>query len=258
MAVPAARLADALAGLLARAGARTVRVVDGRTGTVVGIAGEAPGPDVPALVAALLREALPLGAGGSDDVTLVTGRGVHVLRTGPVTGVFVHLQLDPGADVARARSALADPGVRDAVRQAVAPVPTRSPTPAAVSACAPTVGPRPDGSAPARPGGHPSPDPRPPAPRAASGSTPGRQPALAVLVTGPVRTGDGARAVAALAELSRPGAAPIVLPRRRCGSGVWSVPAARARGSTAGLPERAWAGDPETLRRLADGLRRLS
>lgn len=218
----APRLDDALAGLLARAGGRTVRVVDGRTGTVVGVAGAAaPGSDDPAEVAALLREALPPGAAGADDVTLVTDRGVHVLRPGPVAGVFVHLQLDPGADPAHARSALADPAVSDVVRRAVDAVP------------------------PVRSGPSES-DPPP------------RQPALAVLSPDRVRTGDAARAVAALAALGRPAAAPPVLPRRRSGSAVWSIPAARDAGCTAGLPERVWSGDPETLRRLADGLRGLS
>ncbi|GAA2568231.1 hypothetical protein [Pseudonocardia hydrocarbonoxydans] len=225
MAVPASRVAEVLAGLLARTGGRTVRVVDGRTGDVVGTAGDAAsGSDGPAAVAALLRDA-PRPAAGADDVTLVTDRGVHVLRTGPVAGVFVHLQLDPGADPARARSALADPGLQDAVRRALgAPNPSADPSRRAAP-------------------------PRQTAPL--------RQPALAVLATGRARTGDGARAVAALAALSGPDAAPVVLPRRRSGAGVWSIPAARVAGSTTGLPEPLWSGDLRTLRRVADGLRRL-
>ncbi|MBW0099492.1 hypothetical protein I4I73_26195, partial [Pseudonocardia sp. KRD-184] len=120
MAVPATRLAADLQALLAHAGARTVRVVDGRAGSVVAQAGDAAsGPDDPAAVAGLLREAVALGEGGLDDVLVTTDRSLHVLRPAPVAGVFVHLRLDLGADPVRARRALADPALQDAVRRAV-------------------------------------------------------------------------------------------------------------------------------------------
>ncbi|MBW0119505.1 hypothetical protein, partial [Pseudonocardia abyssalis] len=131
MAVPAPRLVAALVELSTRAGARSVRVVDGRTGTVVATAGAGPEPgdatvpgvDDPATVVGLLREAMALGTGGLDDVVVTTDRSVHVLRPATVAGVFVHLRLDVGrADTVRARRALADPAFHDAVRRAVAPV----------------------------------------------------------------------------------------------------------------------------------------
>ncbi|QJY48369.1 hypothetical protein [Pseudonocardia broussonetiae] len=463
MAVPATRLDADLATLLARAGARTVRVVDGRAGSVVAEAGDAAsGPDDPAAVAGLLREAVALGEGGLDDVLVTTDRSLHVLRPAPVAGVFVHLRLDLGADPVRARRALADPALQDAVRRAVtadpvpdlttplrivpgpapatslatssatspaapppapsavaatfgpAPVlPARVPPSAVGSAVGPAVGedgpvlaepvdppsddgvpttavpvvpaagppsvppptgrrpagspptapprrmvgpaptgggglfapvtpahpeapagpapagaapagPAPAGPAPAAPGpaapahaaatawtdpatepalagpgatgpGAPGPDaagpgpgpgplplPRPadagapdadapeadapeadaahPAPtaRRTRPATPGQQPALTVLASDRARSGAGARAAVALAELSRPDAPPVVLPRRRATGTVRSVPAPRSGGSTSGLPDRAWAKDLDTLRRLADGLRRLS
>jgi hypothetical protein len=431
MAVPATRLAADLQALLAHAGARTVRVVDGRAGSVVAQAGDAAsGPDDPAAVAGLLREAVALGEGGLDDVLVTTDRSLHVLRPAPVAGVFVHLRLDLGADPVRARRALADPALQDAVRRAVtaepasdltapldvvaptaaaapdvsaetvavpvvAPAPAAPPTvtppavarPTAPSAVAATFGrapalparvapvavveegpvlaepavPAPAAPAPAvtagptssggglftpvtpaepeapagdaapaadtaagaavrgawvdpatepalggagRSGPQALPQPRTadapetaetvaapetaapvataPEPGAAeqarsgtagttgttgtAGTTtrrtrpaaPGQQPALAVLAADPARSGAGARAAVALAELSRPDAPPVVLPRRRSAGAVRSVPAPRSGGSTTGLPDRAWAKDLDTLRRLADGLRRLS
>lgn len=249
MAVPAARLDSALAELLSRAGARTVRVVDGRTGTVVGAAGEeARGSDDPAAVAGLLRDAVVGGPGGLDDVLVTTDRSVHVLRPAPVPGVFVHLRLDlDRADVGRARRALADPAVQDAVRRAVGPVPGPRPR------TRPAAGPRPA----------PATTPTVPAPRPSSRDVMPQQPALTVLAGVRTRSGAGARAVVALAELGSPGTRSAVLPRRRSAGGVQTVPApprpaARRGGTTAGLPELAWAGDLETLRRLAEGLRRLN
>jgi hypothetical protein len=253
MADPAPWLDDVLAELLTRSGARTVRVVDGRTGTVVAAVGDAgSGPDGPAEVARLLRDAVASGpgtsgAGGPDDVLVATERSVHVFRPAPVPGVFVHLRLDAGrADPVRARRALSDPAFQDAVRRATGAVqpgaaPGRS-TPAVV----PVPHPRPARPASSGPAVAPS---RPPA---------AQQPALAVLVAERARTGDGVRAAIALAELCRPRPGMTGLPRRRS-PGEGRRPAGnRTGGVTTGLPERAWARDLETMRRLAAGLRRLS
>ncbi|MHA6782406.1 hypothetical protein ACVGOW_15670 [Pseudonocardia saturnea] len=242
MADPAPRLDHVLAELLTRAGARTARVVDGRTGTVVAAVGEAgSGPDGPAEVARLLRDAVATGAGagGLDDVLVATERSVHVFRPAPVPGVFVHLRLDAErADPVRARRAVADPALQDAVRRAVGSA-TGSPTPSVVPQPRPA---RPASSGPAVP------HPRPPAPQ---------QPALAVLVAERVRTGDGVRAAIAIAELSRSRTGTMALPRRRTPGEGRRPAASRTGGVTTGLPERAWARDLETMRRLAAGLRRL-
>lgn len=253
MADPPRRLDVALAELLRRAGARTVRVVDGRTGMVVAAVGEVgSGPDGPAEVARLLRDAVATGIGvsgpgGFDDVLVATERSVHVFRPAAVPGVFVHLRLDAErADTARARRAVADPALQDAVRRAVGPAPPGAGpgwSPPAVPAAHPVPHPRPESS------GSVVPSPRPPAPQ---------QPALAVLVAERVRTGDGVRAALALSELSRPRTATAVLPRRRSPVEGRRPTGARPTGITTGLPERAWARDLETLRRLAAGLRRLS
>ncbi|MFB9384999.1 hypothetical protein ACFFTK_17780 [Pseudonocardia petroleophila] len=135
---------------------------------------------------------------------------------------------DPAAAVPHPRPAVAP--VRAVSPVPASPVPVEAPVPAA----------------------H-----RVPAPRTAPGRPVPQQPALAGLVADRARTGDGVLAAVALAELSRPDAPPVVLPRRRAAGAVRSVPAPRP-GGTVGLPDRAWARDLDTLRRLADGLRRLS
>ncbi|WP_300011818.1 hypothetical protein [Pseudonocardia sp.] len=217
-------LADALADLLARSGARAVRVVDGRAGRVVGSAG-APAPDGgddPGTVAGLVRDAVALGRGGLDDVVVTTDRSMHVLRPAAVPGVFLHLSLGlEGVDVGRARHALAAPALHAAIRAALAPDP--------------------------RAAGIPRPRPAP--------RTPAQQPALAGLVGQQAPAGHGTRAAGVLAELIQPSPADRSLPRRR--------PAATRRprppgAVTVGLPERVWARDVDTMRRLALGLRRLS
>ncbi|MBW0112045.1 hypothetical protein I4I84_25345, partial [Pseudonocardia sp. KRD-182] len=188
MAVPATRLAADLQALLAHAGARTVRVVDGRAGSVVAQAGDAAsGPDDPAAVAGLLREAVALGEGGLDDVLVTTDRSLHVLRPAPVAGVFVHLRLDLGADPVRARRALADPALQDAVRRAVtaepvsdltAPLEVVTPAAAAPDVSAETVAVPAVAPAPAAPPTvAPTAVPWPAAPSAVA-ATFGRSPAL--------------------------------------------------------------------------------
>lgn len=147
----------------------------------------------------------------------------------PLPGVVLTPPSDPAAAVPHPRPAVAPV-------PAVSPVPAPSPVP--VEAPVPAA--------------H-----RVPAPRAAPARPVPQQPALAGLVADRARTGDGVLAAVALAELSRPDAPPVVLPRRRAAGAVRSVPAPRP-GGTVGLPDRAWARDLDTLRRLADGLRRLS
>lgn len=253
MPVPTVDTLDtSLGALLATSGARAVRVVDGRTGRVVGAAGEsAPAgrADDSAAVAQLLADQahLPVDAG---DVLVTTDRYVHLLRSTPVTGVFVHLRLDlDRADTGRAHRALADPRLHAAVRSALGPASS-------------AVAVRPPGSA----ADAPSPRPRP---RPAGLSVPAaRQPALAALAVGSAaqarglpggRSGHGLRAAGVLTELMEVGHAAGTLPRRRR-SAVQARPAAPdayALVVTAGLPERTWARDVDTMRRLLAGLRRL-
>lgn len=98
----------------------------------------------------------------------------------------------------------------------------------------------------------PAPDPGPDRrSRPARGPAPAQQPALAALAVAGVRPRAGALASVALAELTE-----AALPRRR--RGAMTPALAAAGGRPTGLPERAWARDLDTLRRLAAGLRRLS
>jgi hypothetical protein len=239
MAGPDFALAPALADLLTRSGARSVRLVDGRTGQVVGSAGDpdADGADDPATVAGLVRDAMALGQGGLDDVVVTTARSMHVLRPAAVPGVFLHVRLGlDRADVGRARHALAAPALHAAIRASLA-AGRAAPGPGAATG-EPTT---PVGVVPA--------------PRTAS-RTPAQQPALARLVVDQAPAGHGIRAAGVLAELIEPSPGELCLPRRR--------PAAAARPArpsgvlTVGLPERVWARDVDTMRRLVLGLRRLS
>jgi hypothetical protein len=137
-------LTAVLAALVSDTAASAVRVVDGRVGTVVAaVGGPASDADDATSVARLVREALACGAAASDDVVVGTRRSVHVLRRAPVVGVFLHLWLDRGRDIARARRALADPGLHEIVRRTVTgadPAGTpRQPALAAVGADRPHV-----------------------------------------------------------------------------------------------------------------------
>lgn len=308
---PARSLDAVLAELLAVAGGRSVRLVDGRTGAVVAVAGDhaadrapdgRPGADDPLTVAALLRDAVALGAGGLDHVAVTTARSVHLLRPSTVAGAFLHLRLDAHrADPDRARRALAAPALHAAVRAALTvasvprnagpwigrggtgqhpgdvavPGPRRETTGSvprnALDAPPRTAPPRPAPPRPAPP--RPAPPAGPPAPPVASPAGPpaspvaspavprprpapfpvphpARQPALADLVPEPDRSDPGARATVVLAELTD-----AALPRRRPAA---AARPARPAGVTDGLPEPVWARDTETLRRLLEGLRRLS
>lgn len=214
---------DAVLGeVLARTGARTVRVVDGRTRAVVAMAGVDAGDDIVSFAQLTALAALASAAdGGLDDVVVGARDAVHVLRKADAMGSVVHVRLDhTGGDVAAARSALASPTVLDAVR---------------------TVLPRPSPH-PVAPHARHSSDPTPVLPRPAT-SGPGRQPALSALDGGP-RTGrTGELAVIALTAEPR-----VPLPRR-------------AESAPPALPpvlDRSWSRDMSTMRRLLEGLRRLS
>lgn len=236
-----AALGVALAEVLAGSGARAVRVVDGRTGRVVGAAGDPAGDaDASAEVARLLRDQ-PHHEAAHALVT--TDRSVHLLRPTPVPGVFVHLRLDlDRADTGRADRALAAPGLHTAVRRAMAPSPS------------PRRGAAPGPSGLSRPRSRPVAVPGP--------RDPGRQPALAALAVGTVSarvgsarvgSGDGLRAAGVLAELIEVGRGEGTLPRRHRGA-VRERPAV---GVTVGLPQYTWARDADTMRRLLNGLRGL-
>lgn len=265
MAAPVPALPPALADVLTRSGARAVRLVDGRTGQVVGSAGDpdAGGADDPATVAGLVRDALASGQRGLDDVVVTTDRSMHVLRPVAVPGVFLHLRLGlPRADVVRARRALAAPELHAAIRAALGVPPDAGPPDARmpdartpdvrmpdVRMPAPRIPARPERSRP-REG-------RPPAPLPAPGPDPrtsAQQPALAGLVAERAPAEQGTRAAGVLAELIEVSPLGASLPRRRPAT-RWTRPSG---GVTVGLPERVWARDVDTMRRLVLGLRRLS
>jgi hypothetical protein len=238
-------LGTALGRLLDTTGARAVRVVDGRTGGVVGTAGDlvAGGGDDPAAVAGLVRDAVALGRGALDDVVVTTDRSMHILRPAAVPGVFLHLRLGlDRVDVVQARRALAAPALHAAIRAALAPEPVHMPAPRTrVGSTGPRAGVGPPSVVPA-----PRTDPRMPA----------QQPALAGMVAEVAPVGHGMRAAGVLAELIEVSPVGLSLPRRR--PAVAARPVRPSGGVTVGLPERVWARDVDTMRRLVLGLRRLS
>lgn len=120
MPAPHPDLDAALERVRAAAGARQVRVVDGR-GVVLASVGEppAPGADDPAAVARLVRDLRTLDS-TPGDVVVSTPGAVHVLRPCAEPGTFVQVRLArPGADPSRTGGALDAAGLR--------PLPTREP-----------------------------------------------------------------------------------------------------------------------------------
>jgi hypothetical protein len=209
-------LDDVLHEVLARSGARTVRVVDGRTRAVVAMVGDATDDDVAAFAQLMGVAAMAAaGDGGLDDVVVGTRDAVHVLRRADAMGSVLHVRLDRPGNVVEARSALASPAVLDAVRSVL---PRPSPRPRHAIDQGPVI-------------------PRRPA------SAPGGEPALAALSDDPLplRTGE----LAVIALTADP---PIPLPRRAVAQPV-ELPS---------VLDRSWSSDMRTMRRLIDGLRRLS
>lgn len=183
-------LSAALAALLARGGARSAQVLDGRTSAVVAAAG----PDLPCDVAGLAAATgwvarAAVADGGLADLVVTTGGGVHLLRSVGPSGGIVHVRFDHGrGDLAAVRALLAEPGFRAAAEAGlhrpappavVAPspsqvrVPVQGRGPGAVPALATVRAARtpPD---PAGPESRPEPDPRPqPGPKPEPGPRPG-------------------------------------------------------------------------------------
>lgn len=242
-----------LAELLAVTRAQAVRLVDGRTGEIVGarVAFSRHGvrDDVGALVR-LADAALPAAEadGGLADLVVGTPHATHLLRPGPF-GTVLALRLDPGCDLAAARRALASPRLT-----------------AALHACRPGWG----GAGPAQHDRSDAPsiaETGPmrvlravPAPR---GSRPVRdsQPALATLSVVPFAARTGELAALALGGIDPVGPAPLVPAQRGRHEDV-AIPLPR-RGSPEVRPPDgpaapAWSRDADTLRRLLDGLRRLA
>lgn len=114
-----------LAGLRARTGARSARLLDRRTAAVLGQVG-ADGAE-PAGLAAVVRGALAAAAGdgGFEDVVLAARDGLHVLCAAP-SGPVLHVSIPRTGDVHLARRELVAPWVRAAVEQTVLQQPALS------------------------------------------------------------------------------------------------------------------------------------
>jgi len=222
-------LGSALAEALVRTGARAVRLLDVRTGTVLGSAGATAEDDVPALVRLAVQAASAAAVdGGLDDLVLTTDRSAHVLRTTARPGIFLHVRLPAGRpDLAAVRRALASVPLPEDIR-ASAPEPADAgELPAqpphgqpALAALGPSAG-RSGGPSP-HPGWQPSPRPR-----------------------------TAERALRALGPVG-------VLPRRiPVQAGLQRQPrrVADAAATPSELPQ-AWATDVPTLHRLLTALRR--
>lgn len=172
--------------LLERTGAQAARVLDGRTGTVLGAAAATPDDpvdDAPALVRlAALAGSAAAAEGGLHDVVLATGRAVHVLRATGMRGSFLHVRLPAGsADLAAARHELAaaawHPAFRLGTTCAAEPLPRRVPSPPAAGARSTRPRPRPTPTGAVAPAPRPCPYPRPrpyPWPRQAAVPAPAR------------------------------------------------------------------------------------